>query len=145
MSQVLPKNKVLVFGTFDLLHPGHLSFLRQARKLGAELIVVVARDKNSAKLKGRLPIQNEQLRLRAITKLPFVNKAILGQEELNHRYNLVKEISPGIIALGYDQFLLTTTLANDLKTIGLNVEIIRLKPYRADKYKSSILRQQQNK
>ena len=141
MSDPKP-NKVLVFGTFDLLHAGHLSFLRQARKLGHELVVVVARDINSEKLKGRKPIQNEQARLTAINKLPFVTKAMLGQLELNHRYELVKQINPNIIALGYDQFLLTTNLREDLTTLGLNVQIKRLKPYHADRYKSSILRKQ---
>ncbi len=139
MSQ--DNKRVLVFGTFDLLHPGHLSFLRQARKLGKELYVVVARDENSKKLKGRKPIQNEQFRLNAIAKLPFVTRALLGQKEINHRYKLVKEINPGIIALGYDQFLMTTTLKNDLIALGLNNIIIkRLKPYQAHLYKSSILR-----
>ena len=144
MSQEPKQNRVLVFGTFDLLHPGHLSFLRQARKLGRELYVVVARDKNSEKLKGKHPIQNEQFRLNAIAKLPFVTKALLGQIELSHRYKLVLELEPDIIALGYDQFLLTTTLADDFKVLGLNIQLVRLKPYRADRYKSSILRQKLN-
>jgi FAD synthetase len=130
----------LVFGTFDLLHAGHLSFLRQARKLGHELIVVVARDANAEKLKGKKPVQNEQTRLNAIMKLPFVTKAMLGQAELNHRYKLVQQINPDVIALGYDQFLLTTRLKEDLASLGLTVQIVRLKPYRADRYKSSILR-----
>ncbi len=133
--------RVLVFGTFDLLHPGHLSFLRQARDLARELYVVVARDKNSEKLKGRRPIQNEELRLNAVSKLPFVTKAMFGQIELDHRYKLVGDINPNVIALGYDQFLLTTTLEKDLANLGLDIKLTRLKPYRADKYKSSILRQ----
>lgn len=135
-------NKVLVFGTFDLLHPGHLSFLRQARELGHKLYVVVARDKNAEKLKGRKPIQNEQIRLRAVSKLPFITQALLGQIELNHRYRLVKEINPDIIALGYDQFLLTTTLEKDLAAMGLKTRLVRLKPYKADRYKSTILRRE---
>ncbi|MDP3985933.1 MAG: adenylyltransferase/cytidyltransferase family protein [Candidatus Veblenbacteria bacterium] len=132
--------RVLAFGTFDLLHAGHLSFLRQARKLGRELYAVVARDKNSEKLKGRKPLQNENARLAGVSRLPFVTKALLGQAELSHRYQLVREIDPDVIALGYDQFLLTTTLEQDLKILGLNIKLVRLKPYRADHYKSSILR-----
>jgi FAD synthetase len=121
MSQEPKQNRVLVFGTFDLLHPGHLSFLRQARNLGRELYVVIARDKNAEKLKGHQPIHNEQYRLNALTKLPFITKALLGQIELDHRYKLVREINPNIIALGYDQFLLTTTLADDIKKLNLNI------------------------
>ncbi len=141
MSQVPKNGRVLVFGTFDLLHPGHLSFLRQARKLGRELIVVVARDINTQKIKGKKPVQNETMRFKAITKLPFIKQVMLGQAELDHRYKLVKEIKPDIIALGYDQFLLTTNLPDDLKNVGLDVQIKRLKPYHADRYKSSIIRE----
>lgn len=140
MSQELKQTRVLVFGTFDLLHAGHLSFFRQARKLGHELYVVVSRDKNTEKLKGRKPVQNELTRLNAISKLPFVSKALLGQIELDHRYKLITELKPNIIALGYDQFLLTTNLHEDLKNIGLDIELKRLKPYHADRYKSTIIR-----
>jgi len=134
--------RVLVFGTFDLLHAGHLSFFRQARKLGCELYVVVARDNNAEKLKGKRPVQSEQIRLSAVAKLPFVTKAMLGQVELDHRYQLVREIKPDVIALGYDQFLLTTNLKEDLKALGLEINIRRLKPYHAERYKSTILRNQ---
>ncbi|HEY4500387.1 MAG TPA: adenylyltransferase/cytidyltransferase family protein, partial [Candidatus Paceibacterota bacterium] len=45
--------RVMVFGTFDILHPGHLYFLRAAKKLGDYLIVSLARDVNVRKIKGR--------------------------------------------------------------------------------------------
>ncbi|MCX6707322.1 MAG: adenylyltransferase/cytidyltransferase family protein, partial [Candidatus Woesearchaeota archaeon] len=62
---------VLVFGTFDILHPGHLNFFDQARKAGGEgskLVVVVARDFNSKKAKGIFPLNNERARLDAVKK-----------------------------------------------------------------------------
>ena len=41
---------VVVAGTFDGIHPGHLSFLKQASELGNELVVIVARDKTVQRL-----------------------------------------------------------------------------------------------
>ena len=57
-------NKVMVFGTFDILHPGHLNFFKQAREFGNFLIAVIARDKTVLKIKGRLPKNNEKKRLK---------------------------------------------------------------------------------
>ena len=58
--------KVMAFGTFDGLHPGHLNFLKQARRLGDSLVVVVARDANVRKIKGRFPRLGEGERLRKV-------------------------------------------------------------------------------
>ena len=69
------KLKVLAFGTFDLLHEGHEFYLREAKKLGNKLAVIVARDLNVWRAKGYLPKQGEKERLRAVKKLKFVNRA----------------------------------------------------------------------
>ena len=55
--------RVLCCGTFDYLHPGHISFLKQAARLGTELFVVVARDENVKRLKGRYPDHGEEERV----------------------------------------------------------------------------------
>ena len=47
--------KVMVFGTFDGLHPGHLSYFKQARKYGDYLIAIVALDENVLQFKGHRP------------------------------------------------------------------------------------------
>jgi FAD synthetase len=122
--------KILCFGTFDGLHPGHISFLRQARKYGDYLVVVIARDKNVKKLKGKYPVQNELERFKNIKKNSLVDEAILGKEEID--YDIIKEINPDVICLGYDQKV-------DEKKIKklYNKKIIRLLPYKEDIYKSS--------
>ena len=132
--------RVLVFGTFDLLHPGHRWFLRAAKRLGRELVVVVARDHNVLKLKGRLPLQKEQTRLKAVRKVKLVTQAQLGQREFNHRYTLVKKLKPDVLALGYDQMTRTTSLAKDLRKVGLRPKLVRLKPFHPERYKSSLIK-----
>jgi len=123
----------MAFGTFDLLHPGHINFLKQAKKYG-DLIVVIARDKTVKKVKGRLPKHGEKQRLEAILSLNLADKAVLGH--LGDKYAVIKKYKPEIICLGYDQNHFTDQLAEKFK----NIKIIRLKPYKANLYKTSILK-----
>lgn len=126
--------RVLVFGTFDKLHPGHLNFLRQAKKYG-QLFVVVSRDKTVKEVKGKFPFQMERERLKNIQKLKIVKKALLGH--LKDKYLVIKKIKPEIICLGYDQKFFIRDLPKKIKEFGLKTKIIRLKPYKSDIYKTS--------
>ncbi len=133
--------KIMAFGTFDILHPGHIHFFQQAKKLAKNpfLIVSVARDVNVKKIKGRKPDLAEKSRLNVISHLPLVDKAVLGGKG-DFLPHILKE-KPNIIALGYDQAAYTRNLARKLLKKGLKVKITRLKPYRSRLYKSSILKQ----
>ncbi|MBS3101431.1 adenylyltransferase/cytidyltransferase family protein, partial [Candidatus Woesearchaeota archaeon] len=70
--------KVMCAGTFDIIHPGHLFYLSEAKKYGDKLVVVVARDNTSEKFKGRKPAHNERERLEAVRTLEIVDEAVLG-------------------------------------------------------------------
>jgi FAD synthetase len=124
--------RVMCFGTFDNLHPGHLSYLSQARGYGDYLIVVAARDVNVKKLKGKFPRQNEKSRLRKIKNLSFVDEAVLGQ--LRDKFKVIKKFGPSVICLGYDQ----AADIQKLKKVFFG-QIVRLKPYKEHIYKSSKL------
>lgn len=135
--------KVLVFGTFDGLHEGHLNLFKQARQYGEHIIVVVARDSTVLKNKGRFLRFNEQERLGKVKECGLVNEALLGTE--NHdthydSYELIGEIKPDVVCLGYDQAQFKDKLREELKRMDLeNVEIIVLEPHKPEMYKSSIL------
>lgn len=129
--------KVLVFGTFDHLHPGHLYFLKQAKKYG-HLFVVVSRDKTVKLIKGKKPLQNEKERMKAIKKLKIAKKVILGN--LKDKYLVIKKIKPEVICLGYDQKFFIKNLRKKLKEFNLKTKIIRLKAYYPKIYKSSLLK-----
>ncbi len=135
--------KVLAFGTFDLLHEGHGFYLREAKKLGGKLVVIVARDLNVWRAKGYLPRQSEKERLKAVKKLKFVNRALLGDEEYESRYRLVKKINPDIIALGYDQRPSDEFLRSELRKLHLSPEIVRIAPYRPEMHKTSKIRERE--
>lgn len=131
---------VLVFGTFDLLHAGHRSFLRQAKRLGHKLIVAVGRDRVVTKLKRRAPIQSERQRLRAVATLPIVHRAILASRNPWHRFAFINKLKPDVIALGYDQTHYTNNLEKNLRQHGVRCKVVRLKPYQPQHYKTSLLR-----
>lgn len=97
------KIKIMVFGTFDGLHEGHLNMFKQAKKFipNSSLIVSIARDKNVTKIKGECPSLNEKQRMVLIKKCGLADKVVLSGLK-NHIPHIVKE-NPDFIALGYDQ------------------------------------------
>ena len=131
--------KILVFGTFDGVHQGHLNMFKQARRLSKNpyLIVSIARDKNVLRIKNKLPFNKENKRKKIVEETGMTNKVILGSLK-NYLEHIVKE-SPDYIALGYDQVHYTENLKKDLKNLGLSPKIRRLKPYKENIYKNSLL------
>ena len=115
--------RVMASGVFDILHPGHLHFLEEARKLGDELYVVVAND-NTARLKKHEPITPQDMRLKMIAALRIVDRAMLGHD--GDMFRIVEEIKPDIIALGFDQAIAEEEISKELARRGLNVKIVRL-------------------
>lgn len=135
------KKRVLVFGVFDFLHPGHISFLRQARKRGAELTVVVARDSVVQKLKKKKPYHGECERIAALRRLPFVSKAFLG-DNTQGTYMVFKKWKPDVICVGYDQDRLEKDLASRMEEGSIpKILIVKMRSYAPYKFRSSLLRQ----
>lgn len=128
----------MVFGTFDILHFGHINLFKQAKKMGDKLIVVLARDSNVLKIKGDKPFHDEKERLEIIKNLSLVDIATLGSE--TNVYQVIKDLKPNIIALGYDQNIFVDKLKKYLKENDLNMEIKRLLPYKENRLKSHFIK-----
>ena len=122
--------KVMCFGTFDKLHPGHRYYLSESKKQGDYLIVVVARDENVLKIKNKLPRENELERLENIKKLEFVDEVVLG--DLHNRLAVIVENKPDILCFGYDQVVDETALQEIFSG-----EMIRHESFQPEIYKSS--------
>lgn len=118
--------RVMATGVFDILHPGHLHFLREARKLGDELVVVVARDSVAEKMKRR-PFIPENIRLSMVSALKPVDIAILGFE--GNIYDILNLIRPDILALGYDQEFDEQKIMEEAKMRGINLKIAHISKY----------------
>jgi FAD synthetase len=114
--------RILATGTFDLLHPGHIYFLTQARALGDELFVIVARDSNVTHKPK--PIVPEEQRLEMVNALGMVDKALLGSEK--DMFEPLKQIRPDVIALGYDQRFDSELLEKELTKRGLPAHVVRV-------------------
>ena len=115
---------VLAGGVFDIIHPGHIRTLNDAKKLGDVLVVVVATDKTAIKMKKRKPLHNAELRRELVSSLTMVDLCIIGDEE--DIFKTVDLVKPQIIALGYDQIHQEKFITDGCKKINLDVIVARL-------------------
>lgn len=129
---------VMCAGTFDIIHPGHLYYLSEAKKYGDRLAVVVARDDTSEKSKNKKPAHNEKERLESVRALNIVNEAVLGKQ--GNIFDIIEELKPDVICLGYDQNVQKQQLEDELKKRGIKAEVVRISAYMPNVYKSSKLR-----
>ena len=142
----MKKKKIMVFGTFDGLHKGHLNFFKQAKNFtkNSFLIVSIGRDKNVFKIKGKYPDKKEGERLRLVKECKLVDRAILAGKN-KYLFHILKE-KPDIIALGYDQRAYVQELKRDLRKLSASdsgrptIKVIRLKPYKEKIYKNHLLK-----
>ncbi len=116
--------KVLAGGVFNLLHPGHVFFLRKAKEFGDYLIVVIASNRTASITKD-YPVLDQKIRKKNVEKLGFVDKVVIGDE--TDFMKVVRREKPDIIVLGYDQKISERELKKMLSKEGINCEIIRIK------------------
>ena len=94
---------VFVSGCFDLLHSGHVAFLRAAAAQGDELYVALGSDRTVFELKGRTPVNSEQERLYMMQSVSCVHRAFVsrGSGLLDFREELA-EMRPDVFVVNED-------------------------------------------
>jgi len=125
-----PKKKkvVLASGVFDLIHLGHVRFLEEAKRAGgknAKLTVIIARDSNVEKMKGRKPIMSEDQRRTLVESLKVVDETVLGYEKFDVT-EIIQKIKPDIIALGYDQAEIELNVKKYVTKHKLSIKVFRI-------------------
>ena len=121
--------RVMATGVFDLLHTGHVHFLTEARRLGDELVVVVARDSTARRFKHET-IMGEASRVQLVAALKPVDRAVLGNE--GSIYEILDEIRPDVIALGFDQIHNEDKILEECRRRGLATKVVRLPKFEGD-------------
>ncbi len=126
---------VLAAGTFDVLHKGHEYFLKEAKNHGSVLVVVVARDLSVERFKGKKPLYNEDARADAVRRMGIADEVRLGHK--GDIFEIIEEIKPEVICLGYDQQVSEEKLERELLARNINAKIVRLSSHEPHIYKSS--------
>ena len=119
------KEDVVVFtnGCFDLLHPGHISYLEKARSLGNRLIVGLNSDESVKRLKGSArPVNNQQDRARLLAALQCIDAVVVFEEDTPAR--LIEEVKPDILVKGGDYSANQVVGASFVQSYGGRVEIL---------------------
>lgn len=115
--------RAMASGVFDLIHPGHISYLEQARSYADELVVVIACDATVRRRKHE-PITPEAMRARVVGALKPVDRVIIGGD--GDFFDTVRYVNPDVIVLGYDQGFDIETLRADLESKGLgHIRVVR--------------------
>jgi cytidyltransferase-like protein len=129
---------VLAGGVYDVLHLGHLAALTEAKTLGDVLVAVVATDVTVGMLKGRKPVFPEQDRRALVEGLKPVDKAIVGYEDVGMGYEeVLMEVMPDIVAFGYDQENLESSVREIIQRHNLKIQMAKLSKFDHEKYLSS--------
>jgi glycerol-3-phosphate cytidylyltransferase len=92
---------VITFGTFDLLHIGHINMLKRCKSYGDKLIVGVSSDKLNFSKKNRYPIYNEENRLEIINSIKYVDEVFL-EESLELKEHYISKYNADIFIIGDD-------------------------------------------
>ncbi|WP_435115969.1 adenylyltransferase/cytidyltransferase family protein [Halolamina sp. C58] len=121
-------------GTFDLLHPGHVHYLREAAEHGDELHVIVARSSNVSHKED--PVLPARQRRDVVGAIDAVNEAHLGHE--SDIFVPIERIDPDVIVLGYDQHHDEEAVAAALDDRGIDCDVARAGPHEP-KYDGELL------
>ncbi|MEM4040941.1 MAG: DUF357 domain-containing protein [Ignisphaera sp.] len=128
---------VFAAGSFDILHPGHIEFLKWASSLGNKLVVIVSRDSNYRRFKGFNPIFSEDERVKLVESIRYVYRAFIGSDK--DIFDSVINVKPSIIALGYDQPQ-PEYIISELKSRGIDDVVVVRIPKKIGEYSSSMIK-----
>jgi D-beta-D-heptose 7-phosphate kinase/D-beta-D-heptose 1-phosphate adenosyltransferase len=118
---------VFTNGVFDLLHPGHVDVLAQARALGDALVVGVNSDASVRRLKGpERPVRTEAERAYVLAALRDVDAVVVFPEDTPQ--DLIRHLRPDVLVKGGDYTPDTVVGRDDVEGWGGRVVIVPLRP-----------------
>lgn len=120
-----PYDQLTVFtnGVFDIIHPGHLTYLAEARALGDRLIVGLNSDASVKRLKGaERPIMNQEARAQLLASLFFVDGVVIFDEDTP--LELITKLKPDILVKGGDYTEANIVGAKEVRAYGGEVQVL---------------------
>lgn len=130
--------QVVLFGTFDGLHPGHRALLEEAARWG-ELTVILPTDQEVEEFKGREVQFNWEKRRTALLETGLVKTVVEG-DSVRGTYQALLGVKPSLVVFGYDQEALRDNWLEWCAQTGYSCQYKTLTAFCSDKYKSSLLR-----
>jgi FAD synthetase len=113
--------RVVAQGTFDILHPGHVHYLREAKSMGDQLHVILARANNVTHKPD--PVVPGPQRVEMVEALGPVDHARLGHPE--DIFVPIEDIDPDVIVLGHDQHHEADAIREALADRGIDCDVVR--------------------
>ena len=119
--------RVFVSGVFDLLHSGHIAFLREAASYG-DLYVAIGSDKTVYELRGRPPVNTEEERLFMVKSVVYVKEAFISQGSgvLDFEQEL-RELKPDVFVVTEDSNI--PAKRQLCETLGIRYVVLKREPY----------------
>lgn len=128
---------VMLGGAFEIIHPGHVHAISEAKGLGNTLVVVVATDESVERNKGRPPATSQASRVALVSSLRQVDLAVPGNK--GSIYDILVKIRPNLVALGYDQHHNGDEIVREAAKRGVRMSTARLGSPMPDVKTSKIL------
>ncbi|MEM1597222.1 MAG: DUF357 domain-containing protein [Pyrobaculum sp.] len=122
-SEIKNDKVVMVAGTFEILHPGHLAYLREAWRLGY-VVAVVSSDHNAERIKGRRLVIPQSQRAEVLSSLYYVHKVVPGKP--GDIFDILNEVRPDVVLLGPNQHVSEDVVRKEAEKRGLALEVRRL-------------------
>ncbi|MDD6572627.1 MAG: D-glycero-beta-D-manno-heptose 1-phosphate adenylyltransferase [Thermoflexaceae bacterium] len=119
------RHKKIVFtnGCFDILHIGHIRYLKEAKAKGDILVLGLNSDASVKRLKGpSRPVNNERDRMDMLAEMEFIDYVVLFEEDTP--YNLITRVKPDILVKGGDYQPDNIVGADFVRSMGGSVEVI---------------------
>ena len=92
---------VITFGTYDLLHIGHILLLKRSKELGDRLVVGISSDKFNKLKKNKDSVYNENDRMEIVKSIKYVDEVFL-EESFEEKRNYIKKYNADIMTMGSD-------------------------------------------
>ncbi len=102
IDRLKSEGKRIIFtnGCFDMIHVGHVRYLKEAKKLGDVLVIGMNSDKSVSRIKPGRPVNSEQHRAEVLSSLEMVDYIVIFDEDTP--YDLIKSIKPDVLVKGGD-------------------------------------------